>query len=175
MNKIIACAFGVLSLFATVALAHAADTAASKEQRLKTEEAQHRLMWAAPKHPGFLRAPLGFRLSEQWRSGVIDSGLAPLSGSVYDLKNQYQNLIAGRHVSIFAGALRSDPSQGIIVILNRGIDPSLVSSPQTYRIGNHQGAVQIVAAQGALLRLRASSGALFTFPIIHALTPMRRY
>lgn len=159
---------------ATLAPASAGQAVPDKTTRLKTEEAQHKKMWVAPKHPGFLREPLSLGLQDRGR-GITQSGLAPLPGSIYDIHNQYQNLINDRHVAIYAGALRADPAQGVLVVINRGLDPSLVSAPQVYRMGNRQGALEIMAVTRGMLVLRSSAGASFVFPLTKALSlPMRR-
>lgn len=173
MKKITTAAL-CLSMLATMSGAWAGQSAGEKLNRLKTEEAQHKKMWVAPKHPGFLREPLGLGLQDRGR-GLTQSGLAPLPGSLYDIRNQYQSLIGDRHVAVYAGALRADPGQGVVVVINRGLDPSLVSAPQVYRIGNHQGALEIMSATRGVLVLRSGSGASFVFPIVKAMSlPMRR-
>jgi hypothetical protein len=118
------------------------------------EQAEHARAWRAPKHPGFLhetRAPL------DWRTGIIDSGLAPLPGGLFDIKNQWHANVRDRHVIVYAGSYRNT-SQGVLVMLQLARDGSAASGPDVYSFGARSGPAHITAANGTTLLVKTAAG-----------------
>jgi hypothetical protein len=65
---------------------------------------------------------------------------------------------------VFAGALSSDPSQGVVVLTNRFVGPY----PQildVFQTPTKDGALTITAANSDVLTLAAADGALYTFDV----------
>jgi hypothetical protein len=96
-----------------------------------------------------------------WRSGVIDSGLAPFPAAMYQFENQWHEIVNGAHLKVYAGSLGKDASQGVVVIQRISLDND-AEPPQEIRAPAGVGSLRITAAQGTLLTLKSSQGAAFT-------------
>lgn len=119
---------------------------------------------APVKDPDALAPP---RLPEPpWPTGIIESGQAPYPGSLYRFSNQWHEVVGGEHAIVYAGALREDPSQGIVAVAFTALD---VTSPAAeggvYETPVRAGAVRIVAATPDGLALEAADGTLLTFSL----------
>ena len=101
----------------------------------------------------------------QWRSGIIDSGLAPFPSSLYTIVNQWQDIVAGKHVNVYAGADANDPQQGLLVVQTTPLDESESSPPDVYRAADRVGSLEIVRAEGAVLTLQAGNGSTYRFVV----------
>ncbi len=97
-----------------------------------------------------------------WRSGVIDSGLAPFPAAMYQFENQWHEIVNGAHLKVYAGSLGKDASQGVVVIQQISLD-NHAEAPREIRAPAGVGSLRITAAQGNLLTLKSSQGAEFTF------------
>jgi hypothetical protein len=151
----------------SVARADTPGVASYKQAFEAREQAEHARAWRAPKHPGFLpetRAPL------DWRTGIIDSGLAPLPGGLFDIKNQWHGNVRDRHVIVYAGSYRNT-SHGVLVVLQLALDGSAASGPDVYSLGTRSGSARITAANGATLLVATAAGKprLFRVPVGGAL------
>ena len=135
---------------------------ADKAAREAREEAQHAAAPAAPKHPGFLMPAASAAIP--WRSGIIASGLAPLPGAVYDFANQWHGNLNGRHVIVYAGALRRQPSQGVLVVTSFSLDGTAGAAPQVLTLPG-SGAVRIASAAGTTLTVATASGRTLPFRV----------
>src|SRR5436190_12576928 len=51
-----------------------------------------------------------------WRRGIVASGLAPFSESAYRIVNQWQDVVGGEHVNVYAGQLGLSPRRGAVVV-----------------------------------------------------------
>ena len=96
-----------------------------------------------------------------WRSGVIDSGLAPFPAAMYQFENQWHEIVNGAHLKVYAGSLGKDASQGVVVIQRISLD-NHAEAPQEIRAPAGVGSLRITAAQGTLLTLKSSQGTAFT-------------
>ncbi len=95
-----------------------------------------------------------------WRSGIIDSGLAPFPAAMYQFENQWHEIVNGAHLKVYAGALGKDPSEGVVVVQRISLD-NRAEAPREIRMPQ-AGSLRIIAAQRNLLTLRSSKGAEFT-------------
>ena len=120
----------------------------AKEASLRAEEAAHAKMSRASKHPGMLA---DVATSERWPTGIVESGLAPLPGAVYDITNQYQSVSGGRRVVAFAGSLR-ETHEAVVVVIVRSLDGHTTSAPTVTRVGG-LGSARIVSADNGSLQL----------------------
>lgn len=137
-------------------------SADAKEMRAKQESAEHAAMWRAPKRPGYrtdVQAP-------PQPTGVVDSGLAPLPGGVYDIRNQWHGVENGQLVSAYAGALRAG-GRPVVVILTRSIDYHRVSALEVREVKGI-GPVSILGVVAGQLVLRDADGARITMDAPHA-------
>jgi hypothetical protein len=87
------------------------------------------------------------------------------SGGTYSFINMW----LGQSAMVFAGALSSDPSQGLVVLTDRGTVSNGASLPPsilgTYQTPTKDGALTITAANGEVLTLMAADGANYTFDV----------
>ncbi len=93
-----------------------------------------------------------------WRSGIIDSGLAPFPAALYNFENQWHEILNGEHVKVYAGAPGQDPSQGVVVIQILSLDNQNVGAPRVVEAPRGVGSLRITGAKGAILTLRSSQG-----------------
>jgi len=142
--------------------AHKSTLVAAKEARLNQETAEHARMWRAPKHPGYRTATP----SELQATGVVESGLAPLPASVYDIRNQWHGVENGQLVSAYAGSLRAT-RQAVVVMLTRSLDYHRVSTSDV-RYVNGRGPVSIIGVVDGQLLLRDATGTRVTTAAPHA-------
>ncbi|MGH9199549.1 MAG: hypothetical protein ACRD1T_27940 [Acidimicrobiia bacterium] len=118
-----------------------------------------------PKEPG---KPLKFSSTPiEWDSGITDDKDAPVAHGIIEIENGWagtagEGTSEHRHLSVKAGSVPDDPSQGLVVVLQftptgRGKDI------HEYRTPRREGAVRVVAADGNLLTLESATGAQFVF------------
>lgn len=127
--------------------------AQEKAAALHTEEVAHAGMWRSAKAPHALpvSAP-----SETWKSGIVETGQAPLPGALYDITNQYQTTLGDRHVSVFAGSMR-ESGTGVVIVMEKSIDGKTASAPVVYPMAR-TGRLRITAASGQQLTLTTERG-----------------
>ena len=97
--------------------------------------------------------------------GILDDDREPPAG----YKDTYltSNVWAGQRIMVFAGALKDDPNQGVIVVTDRDISGA-VSFPRLlgeYRTPSAQGALRITDVQGNVLNFVTPSGVHYTFNV----------
>lgn len=107
------------------------------------------------------------RQEPAWRSGIIDSGLAPFPAAMYQFENQWQEIVDGAHLKVYAGSLGKDRSQGIVVLQRISLD-NRAEPPQEIRGPAGAGPLRIVAADKDLLTLKSSNGSEFTLNVATA-------
>ena len=110
--------------------------------------------------PGYIPAPSA---STVWRSGIIQSGLSPLPSEEFAVANQWQDVVGGIHVNVFAGASRKDTTQGVLVVMRTSanfvpLGTTMVSVP------SHTGALHIESASVSnVLTVQSTSGQSWVF------------
>ncbi|MCW5852177.1 MAG: hypothetical protein KIT87_19040 [Anaerolineae bacterium] len=120
-----------------------------------------------PTTPPGTKAVIPTDLPKPFPTGIIESGLAPFPGSVYRFENQWQDLIGNELVHVYAGALRSDPSQGVLIVLGNLPDGSGgIRRGDFYLAPAKLGALRIVAADGTRLTVQAPDGPLWGVDIV---------
>lgn len=124
--------------------------------QIASDNAHHQAVAAQSAPPvvtGAVPQPL-IDLASKYPQGVIDSRQAPLPSSVYVITNQYQAVVSGIVLHVYAGALRDDSTQGLLYV--QVDDPNHVGS----RI--HGGALLIPGRTG-LAKITAGSGSSVSF------------
>lgn len=76
----------------------------------------------------------------------------------YDFSNYWVGEVGGAYLTVYAGIMDADPRQGGVWVFREG-EPVTEFLPTPAAAGG----VRIVAADGALLTLRAADGSTFTF------------
>jgi hypothetical protein len=97
---------------------------------------------------------------------IIDNGLAPFPGFVYGIENQWYERTNDELIKVYAGFLREDSDQGMVLMSVTGAEKS-VDDP---RNGLHltpmkAGALRITDAEGELLIMMSESGREFRFDV----------
>lgn len=145
---------------------------AEKQAILKmAEQHQHlALQNEAPPNPAGQPPPeLATPPDPEWQTGIIEGHAAPFSGSVFQLENQWQQVLGERHVNVYAGALGEDRQQGVVIVQTTHVaDLAHPSNPVFVRSPARTGALRIVEERGALLTLRALDGSTYTFDVASA-------
>lgn len=110
-------------------------------------------------------------------TGIIKV-VSPFSPEVYNFDQfGWQQVSLGRRITVFVGALRKQPTQGIVLVWTSLLhvpsstphySPTLPDAGDRmteYRTPGQDGAVHVVAATGAVLTLRADDGATMRFDV----------
>ena len=119
---------------------------------------------AGPKDPDGARPssdPVGL---EAWPSGIFDDQEAPFPAAQYLVQNRWQQDVGLNHVVVYAGALGSDESQGVLVLQILSMDLSRVSTREVLG-SSGSGALRITAAAGHILTVRSDSGSTLRFDV----------
>jgi hypothetical protein len=99
-----------------------------------------------------------------WRSGIIESGQAPLPAAGFVIENQWHDVIGGEHVNVYAGVERADPSRGLVVVDTTPLDLNGDGTPGgVYYSPAATGSLRIVQAAGSTLVLVSARGSRFVF------------
>ena len=101
-----------------------------------------------------------------WRRGVLATGLSPFPESAFVIENQWQELVTGRHVSVYAGSIGFDRTQGIVVVVETSPGGAKARRPSAYRTAARVGALRITRARGLTLELRAARGKRYVFDVL---------
>lgn len=158
MRKLIA--FSATALLATLtACSHGTNNTNSMlpGQQPGTTDVSHQKMlretqrvpstFVAPKHPGFIAETPE---SPTFATGIQEAGAAPVPGGMFDITNQYNTVVNGQRVTVYAGSLRTTGS-GILLVVRRSADLHTANA-QTYTVAS--GAVRIASAAGGQLQLQ---------------------
>jgi hypothetical protein len=103
-------------------------------------------------------APLTRTLAGQ--GSIVETGLAPFSSAFLVENHWYESRSTGQ-VIVYAGARRTDLSQGILVV----VVSDALNQNGSYLTPSRVGAVRVIAANGERLTLAASNGTEFTFDV----------
>jgi hypothetical protein len=94
-------------------------------------------------------------------TGVIESGQSPF-GPSYRFRNRWQAQHGSTLRQVFAGAMGTDPSRGVAVVVVRAWPSGAVRSTRVLTPAGRHGALRIVATHGRVLTLRAADGVAVT-------------
>jgi hypothetical protein len=100
-----------------------------------------------------------------WRTGIIESGLAPFPAAEFTFENQWQNVAKGHHVNVYVGSDAEDAAQGVVVVERTTLDGASSDGPDVYTAPGAVGSLRIVSARGVVLTLQSASGETFTFNV----------
>jgi len=156
-----------------IAGGHAASAAPGKDPREKQSLAQRHaeepmVESRATSHaaPHSKTAAVAGRPEPAWRTGIVASGQAPFPGALYRFENQWHEVVQGRHVNVYAGALAQRSNEGVLVVQTtdlqrgaRGGRPAVVRAP----VG--AGPLHLESAHGSSLRVASADGRRFTFDV----------
>ena len=148
-------AFVALSMIATslnVASANGKETATAVQGNV-----------AGPaKHPHMMgRDPMA--AMQAAHSGISQSSQSPYA-HLYTITNQYHGITAGSHIDVYAGSLRTNPSQGVFVVT---VVPLSGAAPQTRVImtAKNAGPAQIVLNNAGTLVMATANGNRFNYTL----------
>ena len=103
----------------------------------------------------------GFKTANTY--GIEKCHPSELAPEFYKMNNRWRGVIDGKHVTLYAGALRRNPEKGVLVLKTLPTD--------SRRIGRHCsipadcGMLEIVEVRGNRLRIAMSRGGSFWFEI----------
>src|SRR5215510_12890494 len=85
------------------------------------------------------------RQEPPWRSGIIESGLAPFPAAMYQFENQWHEIVDGAHLKVYAGSLGKNSSEGVVVIQRISLN-NRAEAPLEIRAPARAGSLRIIAA-----------------------------
>lgn len=97
-----------------------------------------------------------------WGTGIFNIPQGPFSADEYDILNQWQNIVNGMHVNVYAGAYEHEKAQGLLVVILTSLDTTKVSG-NVYTTATKVGALRITSADGSRLQLKSVQGSSFVF------------
>jgi hypothetical protein len=92
--------------------------------------------------------------------GIMEPLSPPFGSATVKLTNMWRDNATGVWISAYAGALKSDLQQGVLIFL-----PDGPASQEWYNTPTQAGAITIVAAQNQQLTLQGENGDTFIFDI----------
>jgi hypothetical protein len=108
-----------------------------------------------------LRTPEATMKPKERLTGIIERPAVPLS-QAFTITNAWQELVAGRYITVFAGALSEDPEQGVLVIYDDASNHcSIYTSP------SRDGSFRIVDAENFHLALETTQKTKVYFDVLH--------
>jgi hypothetical protein len=99
-----------------------------------------------------------------WDEGVFETQEAPIPAGVITVNSMWGKTNGDVHYSVYAGASRVDPGQGLLVVRTYAVTGELRDSA-SYPAPAGTGPLRIVAAKGHRLRLTTGTGAVLAFDV----------
>lgn len=96
--------------------------------------------------------------------GIEKCHPSELAPDFYKMKSRWRGIVDGRHVAIYAGALRHNPAKGVLVMRTLPSDSRRIGGRHC-SIPAESGALQIVEVRGNRLRITMDNGGSFWFEI----------
>lgn len=115
-------------------------------QKMLREEQRLPGTFVAPKHPGYIADAAS---TQNWPSGIQEAGQAPVPGGMFAISNQYNTTENGRHVTVYAGSIKTTGA-GVLLVVTRSADLHTVTA-QTYTVAPD--AVRIAGVSDGQLQL----------------------
>lgn len=100
--------------------------------------------------------------------GIEKCHPAELAPEFYKMKNRWRGSIDGRLVSVYAGALRHNPTKGVLVLRTLPVDSRRLAGRHC-PIPANSGALEIAEIRGNRLRIAMENGGSFWFELPAAL------
>src|SRR5215208_765018 len=109
------------------------------------------------------KPPLPPSMAEKPPQGIVETGQAPLP-TRYAIQNQWQARLGdGTWLQVWAGSLRDDPEQGLLVVQRVKHHFTQLEIPRVIDAPYGSGSLKIVSANGMTLHLVDASGGRFRF------------
>lgn len=80
--------------------------------------------------------------------GIIESGQAPLPSSLYKIENKWRGQLGSNYVTLYAGSLTEDPTQGVVFMQIMTKDLKQVPGGGPFLTPAKAGPVRVIAAKG---------------------------
>lgn len=123
------------------------NTTDALRQKVLREQQRVPSTFVAPKHPGYMaESPQ----TQTAATGIQEAGQAPVPGGMFDIVNQYNTIVNGQRVTVYAGSLKTTGA-GIVLVVTRSADLHTARA-QTYTVA--QSAVRIVNAADGQVQLQ---------------------
>jgi hypothetical protein len=106
----------------------------------------------------------GVQSARPWPVGIF-SGPAPFPSSIYSIENEWQGLVSGSHLQVYAGGLSQNPSQGVVIVQQTSVDLANVQTT-VVETPDHGGALRITDARSLSLYLVGSTGERYVFNVV---------
>lgn len=134
--------------------------------RAATEEAS--AIAKATAHPRNISAPTGLLPTASAPqptpiTGIRNIGQSPF-GKYALIENQWQDIVNGQLVIVYAGRLGAAPDQGFVAV-STGTPSGENVTTQQFLTPTKSGAVKITAVNGSLVTLESTQGVTFTFDL----------
>jgi len=152
---------------ATLAYRHVTADASSqgplapgKRERLDTEAASRGHGFRAPKPADTSAGRPAYSGPVTWDTGIIADDEPPTRD--YVVRNRWGGNVEGGQVIVFAGALASDETQGVVLVQRVSSDGAS-SAPVPYQTSIRSGALHVTSVQGPRIMLATDTGTRFVF------------
>ncbi len=100
--------------------------------------------------------------------GIEKCHPAELPVEFYSLTNRWSGVVDGRHLTVYAGALRHNPAKGVLVLRRLPADSKRIGGKHCM-VPRDSGALEIVECRSNRLRIAMANGGHFWFELPHAL------
>lgn len=101
---------------------------------------------------------------EPWPTGIFEEGQAPFPAAAVTVNNQWQGVVNGQYVQVYAGALPDAPAQGVVIVAVTTVDLQPVST-QWIAAPANSGTLRLVAERNLQLTLESTRGLSFVFDV----------
>lgn len=153
-------------LLALLVVSAAGAVMATAQERSEKQMIEERQAVAVAQAPRATKDPVGLRPSatpdSEWPSGIFEGRQPPFPSSYVRISNHWQSLLDGVYVQVYAGALTSDPDQGLVITVRTSRQGAPLGN-QTVFAPRRGGALRIDSAVGSELRLISAAGDTYTF------------
>ena len=112
-----------------------------------------------------LRTPKVTRKPLERLTGIIERPAVPLT-QAFTITNAWQEIVDGRYIIVFAGALSDDPDQGVLII-----NDDLNDKYTIYTSPSKDGSLRIIAEDNFYLTLETTNKTKVYFDILHPTFP----
>ena len=96
---------------------------------------------------------------------IVENGQAPLHDANYVFVNQFDGVVGGRIVNVYAGYYRFRPTQGVLMVTTSSLDLSAATPARFVNGPAGAGALRVSTFLGDHLLLTSERGATMAFPL----------
>jgi len=104
----------------------------------------------------------------EYPEGIFETTQAPLRAAQYAIRNTYQVVRRGVILKVYAGSLRTDPTQGVLVLLT--LSPTVPLPEQrglVFQTPEKLGSLHIDRVDGDVILISTDRGHSWTFDVRH--------